>query len=417
MSASTYLRAVHLLLGAVLLLPYAGLVAMAVVVFRSNGASGAIALTLLMGVAFAIAFGIALLSPVRPLAIVAARGLLGVDLPDVTATAARTWSTRFRTAGWYWTVLILGSFATLVLLYGIPTAVGLISLPLGGTDSTTTAALEDLGWAVDSPGESILAVGIGLLILIATGYVIVGCGALLVRVAPTLLGPTPADRIEALRIRERELAKNNRLARELHDSIGHALTAVTMQAVAARRVLDSDVEFARTALGHIEVSGRGALDELDAVLATLRADDKPEPARTPDLADTDRLLSAVAGDVRVTVTGDRSRLPESISREAYRVLQEAVTNAVRHGDGELVDVLIAVSESDVVVRVDNGVTESNESGVGERRGGTAGVGGRGLTGMQERITLAGGTLRCGRVDAGAGAARWSTEARLPWEAK
>ena len=121
-----------------------------------------------------------------------------------------------------------------------------------------------------------------MLLLVGTVYAVAGLGALAATMAPVLLGPSPADRIAALEARERRLAERNRLARELHDSVGHALTATTLQAGAARAVFDSDPEFARRALAAIEEVGRTAMDDLDHVLGVLRdAGDTDRPRRSP----------------------------------------------------------------------------------------------------------------------------------------
>nr|WP_307870707.1 histidine kinase [Actinoplanes brasiliensis] len=163
--------------------------------------------------------------------------------------------------------------------------------------------------------------------------------------APVLLGPSAAERVAALEARERQLAERNRLARELHDSVGHALTAVTLQAGAARTVFDSDPAFARRALGSIEDLGRTALEELDAVLGLLRDD-----ASGPTLADVGRLLT---GEVDAEV--DDVDVPAPISREAYRIVQECLTNAAKHGSGRVT--LRITAPDDLVVEVANAVGE------------------------------------------------------------
>ena len=167
---------------------------------------------------------------------------------------------------------------------------------------------------------------------------------LLARWAPELLGPTPEDRLAAAEARAADLAVRNRLARELHDSVGHALSAVTLQASAARRVLDSDPEFVREALAAIEDTTRRTVGELDAVLGVLRDADSPggapglrrlasAPAPAPTLAaDLDGLLRRTrAGGLRVAaaVEADPEALPPLVSREAYRIVQEALSNALR----------------------------------------------------------------------------------------
>ena len=111
------------------------------------------------------------------------------------------------------------------------------------------------------------------LALIGLVYVAAGVGALLARLAPALLGPSPAEQIAIL-------AERNRVARELHDSVGHALGVVSIQAAAAERVLDSDPQFAREALRHIAASAREGQRDLDHALGLLR-DDSPPRRRAP----------------------------------------------------------------------------------------------------------------------------------------
>ncbi|MCO8270055.1 histidine kinase [Actinoplanes sp. TRM 88003] len=222
-----------------------------------------------------------------------------------------------------------------------------------------------------------VAVGLGLLVI--TLYATAGLGSLAATMAPVLLGPSPA-----LEAQERKLAERNRLARELHDSVGHALTAVTIQSGAARTVFDSDPAFARQALQNIEELGRTALEELDAVLGLLR------DAGAPTLRDLDRLLTA-AVDARV----DDVEVPAPISREAYRIVQEGLTNAAKHGTGR--PTLRITGPDDLVIEITNTVGPSLPGG-----------GGRGLAGMRERVRLLGGTLRAG-ADEGV----WRVVARLP----
>ncbi|MEV0388854.1 histidine kinase [Nonomuraea sp. NPDC050643] len=234
-----------------------------------------------------------------------------------------------------------------------------------------------------------------------------GAGALLARLAPVLLGPTPAERLAAAEEHARTLAERNRLARELHDSVGHALSVVTLQAAAAGRVLDRDPGTARTALAAIEQSARAALEDLDHVLGVLRdgedgGEDDPgggSEGRGPQatLADLDGLVTASGARVRQEV-GDLSWVPAVVSREAYRILQEALTNAIRHGGGD-VRLSAAVQGDDLCLEV------VNPARGGDRR---FGAGGRGVTGMRERVRLLRGDLEAGPTDAG-----WRIAVRLP----
>jgi signal transduction histidine kinase len=197
------------------------------------------------------------------------------------------------------------------------------------------------------------------------------------------------------------LAQRNRLARELHDSVGHALTVTTLQAAAAREVLDSDPAFARRALAAIEDTGRAAMDDLDRVLGVLRDGQPAALAAERTLANLDRLLTEVrAAGVPVTadVTGPVDELPATISREGYRIVQESLTNALRHAGPVPVTLRLCVEDDALSIDVSNVVDESR-SPSGD---------GRGLVGMRERVTLLGGSLTVGPDDD-----RWRVEARLP----
>ena len=150
---------------------------------------------------------------------------------------------------------------------------------------------------------------------------------LLARLAPVLLGPSYAERLERLQRDATRAAERTRIARELHDSIGHALSLATVQASAARKLIGRDPAFVEAALETIETTTRRAVADLDYVLGLLR-DDTQLPAETtpaPDLGSLDGLLTAArsAGlTVVSTVSGELSRLPLLVSREAYRIVQE-----------------------------------------------------------------------------------------------
>ncbi|MEV6490010.1 histidine kinase, partial [Actinoplanes sp. NPDC051633] len=213
--------------------------------------------------------------------------------------------------------------------------------------------------------------------------------ALASTMAPVLLGPSPAQRLAAVEARERRLAERNRLARELHDSVGHALTATTLQAGAARAVFDTDPEFARRALAAIEEVGRAAMDDLDHVLGVLR-EDTPAVERSGDL---DRLLQDIGVDVEADIGAT------DLSPDAFRIAQESLTNAAKHGSGRII-FRIAESADEVTIEVINPIAGSR------RRSG-----GRGLAGMRERVRLLGGSLEAGPVEPAGDI--WRVLARLP----
>jgi signal transduction histidine kinase len=390
-SGRTYRRGVHLLLGGVILLPY--LLLGAVFADMLAGPPGERpAVLLLLGAAAAIAAVPAFLRGTRTLEIAAARALLGVDLPDPPPGPVAA-ETRVRGALWYATHLVSGGLVAGGLLVAVPMALvfvaGWFGVRTGGTDGLRIGPLDesDTGW---------LTV-VGLALLVALVYAVAGLGALAALMAPVLLGPSTAERIAALEARATGLAERNRLARELHDSVGHALTVTTLQAAAAREVLDADPAFARRALSAIEETGRAAMAELDHMLGLLR--DAPADARAPQpsLDDLDRLVAEARIEVRVDRAGPLDGVPAAVSREGYRIVQEGLTNAARHARGRPVALRVAVSGGTLAIELTNPV------GAGAPAGG-----GRGLAGMRERVALLGGEMTAGREEG-----LWRVAVRLP----
>ncbi|WP_412538050.1 histidine kinase [Longispora sp. K20-0274] len=192
---------------------------------------------------------------------------------------------------------------------------------------------------------------------------------------------------------ERVVAQERRLlAGELHDALGHAVNVMVMQAGVGRRVFDGNPQFAREALGHIETVGRGALDELDRMLRILHpvgdADDVllADPA-APDLTD----LTELAGQVRAAGRelelhlGDVD-LSDRGARTLRRVVQEAVTNALRHTASGRIRVDLVQEGADVRLEIGN-----------DRSGPIGPAAGRGLVNMRERVLLEGGRFDAGPV--------------------
>ncbi|MFE2306501.1 histidine kinase dimerization/phosphoacceptor domain-containing protein, partial [Streptomyces sp. NPDC059411] len=271
LGARARLRWVHLILGGALLMPYF-LLTQVVVGVLGGGVNALNSLPLSLA-AYALALPLVaatgLFGLVRPMSVTAVRALTGVAGERLAQGPARTWAARGRTSAWWTVHLGVGALVSGMTLAVPPAAVVLIALPL--VSGLREVPLR-LGWFDVRAGVYLAPLfGIGLL----TGLVLcaVGAGALLVRLAPVLLGPTAADRLAAAEERAADLAVRNRLARELHDSVGHALSAVTLQASAARRVLDTDPGFVREALAAIEDTTRRTVGELDAVLGLLREGD------------------------------------------------------------------------------------------------------------------------------------------------
>jgi signal transduction histidine kinase len=191
--------------------------------------------------------------------------------------------------------------------------------------------------------------------------------------------------------RDAVLDERHRIARELHDLIGHTMSVMLVRTGAARVVMDRDPDQAREILAGVERTGREALDELDRVLGVLRRDDGTD--LQPGLAELPRLVERMA-EVGMTVTVQvdppQPQLPGSIDLSSYRIVQEALTNAFRHG---------GAASAAVVVRCDGrGVeVEVIDDGSGPKPGYRPG---RGLLGISERVAVFGGTVDHGRGDGG-----------------
>ncbi|MFC4020401.1 sensor histidine kinase [Micromonospora sp. GCM10011542] len=400
-AGTTWRRGVFLLLGGVLALPY-GLLAVTFTQLLTDSELPRPLVIALLVIAALIAVVPLLLDGSRALEIAAARTLLGVDLPDPAPGHRGDRETRLRGALWIVTHLIVGGLVMFALFSAVPMALAFIAQQFGiGTELITRERFgpldgRDTGWLTLT----------GVALLAGLGYAVAGLGALAVSMAPVLLGPAEAERIAALEARATRLAERNRLARELHDSVGHALTVATLQAGAAGEVLDTDPEFVRRALTAIEEAGRTAMDELDHVLGLLREPAGGRSVRAPQrtLADLDGLVadSRTAGlAVNALRVGDPASVPPAVSREGYRIVQEGLTNAARYGCGP------------VTLRLDlrdDALELELVNAMGRRGRADPGRGGRGLDGMRERVLLLGG-----RLTVGPEGGRWRIRARLPYE--
>ncbi|MET8908683.1 histidine kinase [Micromonospora sp. NPDC004551] len=208
------------------------------------------------------------------------------------------------------------------------------------------------------------------------------------------------DRQRQVLARERE-----RISRELHDVVAHHVAVIAVQAAAAEDVFDAHPERARPALDAIHTAARSALTELRAMLHALATDDGTDPdGPQPGLAQLDALADAVRA-VGLEVTMDRDAgaedLPGGVQLSAYRIVQESLTNALRHSHA---------TRADVSVRYGDGVLSLAvvDDGTGPPRRVGAGAG-RGIVGMRERARLLGGTLEAGPLAAGG----FRVAARLP----
>ncbi|GAA2798470.1 sensor histidine kinase [Crossiella cryophila] len=404
-SRSTLLRWIYLVLGGALLSPYfvagtavAELLRDFVVLPLPQGWTLAT-----LSVLFAI--GTLLLTTLIPalgvLETTAVRTLLGIQVTDLSSGPRSPWA-RLRIAGWLMIHLITGFGVSLLTLIIPVFLVGAFTLPFSRYSTYFILDVIPLSGGPDKWWAPLAALGVALVAV----YLVAGVGEIMARLAGFFLGPTPAERLAELERKAERLAQRNRLARELHDSVGHALSVVTIQAAAAGRVLDTDREFARTALGAIEEAARSALADLDHVLGILREESRGSTAPQPTLADLDGLLRStrLAGvEIDARLEPDLDRVPKAVSREAYRIVQEGLTNAMRHAGKVPVTLRL-------LVRADNLELEMTNP-LGERPSGRGHGGGRGLRGIGERVTVLRGTLTAGECEG-----VWRVAATLPMRA-
>ncbi len=354
----------------------------------------------------------------RRVLVLAARRLLHVVLPEPSAARPPGTSPeagqRWRTPLWLLLHVTLGWTGALAsgLLLFLAAA-----LPGGWLRAELALSLFGRSARVTGGWQS-WAAALGCLLLAAVVCVLVTRA--LRWSAPRLLGPSTAERLALAAERERRLAERNRLAHELHDSIGHTLTTATIQAAVAGELMATEPVAARAALRSIEDSARAALEDLDYVLGVLREREREAgtagagaaeaaaaaPIRT--LADLPELLERVRHTGAVVEwerSGDPARVRGTLSRAAYRIVQEGLTNAVRHGTGGPITVRVAAGPEALELEV------VNETGAAPLTGRPRAfpTSGHGLPGLAERVRLL-----HGEIDAGPdGPRRWRLAVRLP----
>ncbi|MDX3712064.1 sensor histidine kinase [Streptomyces europaeiscabiei] len=308
----------------------------------------------------------------------------------ISVGPAATWRDRFRTVLWLEVRMVLGALALAATAWLPILAHDLIRVASGHM-ARGNPVLRDVqphwAYALLAPVTLVLAFA-----------AVVGLGELITAVARRLLGPSAAERLAALEERTEQLLERSRIARELHDSIGHALTVAVVQAGAARAA--GDPAFTDRALAAIEDTGRAALEDLERVLGVLREADRPVRGR-PTLTEADRLLESARNSgakVDAELSGPLETVPGPVSREGYRILQESLTNVLRHAGGAPVRVRITVADGGLDLEVRNPLT-ARIPGPGR---------GSGLRGIRERAALLGG-----RASTGPDRGDWQVRVELP----
>ena len=185
-----------------------------------------------------------------------------------------------------------------------------------------------------------------------------------------------------------------RIAQELHDVVAHSLGVIAVQAGVGMHVIDNDPAEARRALEHISRTSRSSLAEIRRLLGMVRAGEgAPAYTPTPGLADLSRLVDEVAGAglaVDLTVAPDATGVPPGVELAAYRIVQEALTNALRHARAQRATVRLDVEGGRLLVTV----TDDGAGANGTKPGG------HGLVGMRERVAVYGGSLDAGPAPGG-----------------
>lgn len=360
---------------------------------------------------------------------IALAALLLVVLP----TALHGWPTTVQ--GNLFTLLVTGGGLALMWWRSQPRVSPVVSLGLflaapavgDGWFPDTAIALFALSYAVLAlgwSGRTAWLVALCAIAYLVTFYHLADIGswvaALMFTVPPYAAGTALRLRQETaaqLALRAQELEEERelfaeialrheraRIASELHDIVGHAISVMVVQAAAGQRLVDADPARAQQAFAAISESARQGTKDLERLVDLLSGVSGDHTA--PDLSLVDELVSR-AGRSGLKVTcrfvGDRERIPHPVAHLAFRVVQESLTNALRYAPGATIRITMTVDEAGrgLVVRVENDAAPPAVAPVT----GT----GRGLIGLRERVNRLGGKLSAGAAPGG----QWVVEARLP----
>jgi signal transduction histidine kinase len=319
-----------------------------------------------------------------------------------------------------------------VAVFLTTTAIGLVYYAAGYPDGPAAIGLFVATYTLTAQGDGrrslqIVAAGIALL---AVAWLLVGdlqsfnpAGWVLFRIGTAVMAATLGESVRGRRVlaaeaveraeraeqtkeaeaRRRVDAERLRIAREVHDTVAHAIAVINVQAGVTAHVLDRRPQQARETLVTIEQTSARALGELRATLGMLRdAEDRRAP--TPGLGQVEELVGMAreAGlDVKLEVASPPRELPSAVDQAAYRILQESITNVIRHAGPAGVTVSLTYGPSDLQLRI-------TDDGCGPRHA-DGSQGGRGIVGMRERAALLGGELTAGPRQGGG----FQVQARLP----
>lgn len=307
---------------------------------------------------------------------------LGASIPAalglmiVTANAAPEWP-------WPWPVTVLLTHCLTVFVLALRHSwYWAASLWLAGAMLTVLAPALIVGDASASAGAN----GV-VLVSLSGGIALVG---VLVRLwILSVVRMEEAERLSAAEAgRRRELEERNRIARELHDVVAHSMSVITVQASTARYRLPDLDKAVQQEFEEIATSSRRALSEMRGLLGILRGHDTAPTAPMPGLADIAELVrSTRASGAQITYTGTDAEVPDAVGLTGFRVVQEALSNALRHAPGCAITVTITDDGHDLRVSVTNTApARSDDPTPGARLG---------LAGIRERVAALGGTVTSG----------------------
>ena len=310
-----------------------------------------------------------------------------------------------------WRRAPLASLVGVGLLLAVPPLLVATSIEyVGGLGALLAAVFACARWAREPwnwVGLVVPAAAFALMSLAVTGFFAVGT---FTNAVPLLtaawLGGTGLRRWEGRSQRSAEDARANEratIARELHDVIAHHVSVMVVQAGSARLLLDSDTAGSEVALRNVERMGREALVEMRRMLGVLKGEPGELPITPPPTLDhleqLTETMAAAGVTVHLTRSGISDPLPTAVDLTAYRILQEALTNVLRHGGGDSAHVCIARCPDRLELRISNPVGHPQRPPL---------PGGNGTSGMRERARIFGGTLVAGPVDS-----QFRVEATLP----
>jgi signal transduction histidine kinase len=284
--------------------------------------------------------------------------------------------------------------------------------------ATVAAAITAVGIFLSFVSYAFLNAKTGWTVAMTTTYVSFGVAWLIgdnLRVRRAYTKQLEERALELEREKEEKAAQavteeRARIARELHDVVAHYVSVMVVQAAGARRVLDNDPAAAKGALASVESSGRTALTEMRRMLEVLRADDSGMGPQ-PGLGEIDRLIDNVreAGlPVTLKIEGSACCLPAGMDLAAYRIIQEALTNSVKHGGKARASATVTIRYAEDVLEIE--VVDDGRGAAAQLLAGLDGHG-HGLIGMKERVALFGGVLEAGPVLTGG----YRVFARMPLE--